>query len=63
LHCWAGRRGLGQWRIVAVAVAIAFILLTVGRRLERWLHQVLGDKDEPDQKPAAPVSSPDTPAP
>jgi putative Mg2+ transporter-C (MgtC) family protein len=55
--------GLGQWRIVAVAVAIAFILLTVGRRLERWLHQVLGDKDEPDQKPAAPVSSPDTPAP
>jgi putative Mg2+ transporter-C (MgtC) family protein len=48
--------GLGQWRIVAVALAIAFILLTVGRRLERRLHQALGGRDEP--APKAPVSVP-----
>src|SRR6202011_828537 len=28
--------GVGQWRIVAVALAIAFTLLIVGHRLARW---------------------------
>jgi putative Mg2+ transporter-C (MgtC) family protein len=55
--------GVGQWRIVAVALAIAFILLTVGRRLERWLHQALGGRDEPEPKSPASVSSADTPTP
>ena len=53
--------GLGQWRIVAIALVIAFILLTVGRRLERWLHRALGGRDEPGQKPPAPVSSAEPP--
>jgi putative Mg2+ transporter-C (MgtC) family protein len=48
--------GLGQWRIVTVALAITFILLTVGRRLERWLHRALGGRDGPE--PKSPVSDP-----
>ena len=52
--------GVGQWRIVAVALAIAFILLTVGRRLERWLHRSLGGRNEPEPKPPASVASADT---
>ena len=41
--------GIGQWRIVAVALAITFSLLIVGRRLESWLHRVLGGKEDPVQ--------------
>lgn len=38
--------GAGQWKIVLVALAFTFVLLTIGRRLERWLHRMLGGKDE-----------------
>lgn len=38
--------GAGQWKIVLAALAFAFVLLTIGRRLERWLHRMLGGKDE-----------------
>jgi putative Mg2+ transporter-C (MgtC) family protein len=38
--------GAGQWRIVAVALALAFVLLTIGRRIERHLHRMLGGKDD-----------------
>ena len=38
--------GAGQWKIVAVALALAFVLLTVGRRLERHVHRMLGGKGE-----------------
>jgi putative Mg2+ transporter-C (MgtC) family protein len=41
--------GIGQWRVVGIALAIAFALLTVGHRLERWLHRKLGGKDDPAQ--------------
>lgn len=51
--------GVGQWRIVIIAVVIALALLTVGRRLERWLHRTLGGKDEPSHKsPAPPADTP-----
>ncbi|MFZ2160246.1 MAG: MgtC/SapB family protein [Bradyrhizobium sp.] len=51
--------GVGQWRIVTIAVVIALALLTVGRRLERWLHRTLGGKDEPSHKsPAPPADAP-----
>lgn len=53
--------GIGQWRIVAIALAIAFVLLVVGRRLERWLHRTLGGKDQPGQNSPATVSSQNTP--
>ncbi len=53
--------GVGQWRIVAVALVIAFTLLVVGRRLERWLHRMLGGKDQPGQKSPATVSPEITP--
>ena len=48
--------GVGQWRIVIVGLAIVSLLLLLGRVLERWLHRMLGGKDEPAQK-----SSPDAP--
>jgi putative Mg2+ transporter-C (MgtC) family protein len=53
--------GVGQWRIVVVALVIAFALLIVGRRLEHWLHRMLGGKDEPAEKSPASVSPADSP--
>lgn len=37
--------GAGQWRIVGVAVAITFVILMVGGRLEKALHRALGGRD------------------
>jgi putative Mg2+ transporter-C (MgtC) family protein len=53
--------GVGQWRIVAIALAIAFTLLIVGRRVERWFHRTLGGSDDPAEKPPASASPVDTP--
>jgi putative Mg2+ transporter-C (MgtC) family protein len=53
--------GIGQWRIVLVALAITLGLLTVGHRLERWLHRVLGGKDDPAPKSPASIAPVDTP--
>jgi putative Mg2+ transporter-C (MgtC) family protein len=53
--------GVGQWRIVVVALVIAFTLLIVGRRLEHWLHRTLGGRDDPAQKSPASVLPADTP--
>lgn len=39
--------GVGQWKTVAVALGLAFVLLTVGRRIERHVHRMLGGRDEP----------------
>ncbi|MDB5619655.1 MgtC/SapB family protein [Tardiphaga sp.] len=52
--------GAGQWRIVAVALAITFVVLLVGGPVERRLHRVLGgkpDRDLPLPLPAADQSS------
>ena len=38
--------GLGQWRLVTVALVITFAILTVGARVERWLHIRLGGEAE-----------------
>lgn len=46
--------GLGQWRLVIVALAMTFVVLTVGGRVERWLHKRLGGKDETKSQPPAP---------
>ena len=53
--------GVGQWRIVVVALAITFGLLIVGHRLERWLHRVLGGKDDPAPKSPASIAPVDRP--
>jgi putative Mg2+ transporter-C (MgtC) family protein len=53
--------GVGQWRIVAVALVIAFVLLIVGRRLERWLHRMFGGKHERAQESTASASPGDSP--
>jgi putative Mg2+ transporter-C (MgtC) family protein len=52
--------GVGQWPVVAIALAIAFTLLIAGRRVEHWLHRTLGGSNDPEQQPAA-ASPPDTP--
>ena len=44
--------GLGQWRLVAVALVITFAVLSVGGPLERWLHKKLGGKEEALQEPS-----------
>jgi len=38
--------GAGQWKIVAVALGLAFVVLTIGRRIEHQVHRMLGGKDE-----------------
>jgi putative Mg2+ transporter-C (MgtC) family protein len=53
--------GVGRWPVVAVALAFAFTLLVVGRRVERWLHRALGGKDDPAQKSPATDSPPERP--
>jgi putative Mg2+ transporter-C (MgtC) family protein len=53
--------GVGQWRIVVVALVIAFVLLMVGRRLERWLHRLLGSKDDTAQKSGDSILPADAP--
>jgi putative Mg2+ transporter-C (MgtC) family protein len=58
--CFGIACGVGQWRIVAVALAMAFALLFVGHRLEHWLHRTLGGKDDAAENSA--VSPTDTPA-
>jgi putative Mg2+ transporter-C (MgtC) family protein len=50
--------GLGQWRVVIIALVITFAVLTVGGRMERWLHNRFGGKDETGPEPP-PASSSD----
>ena len=38
--------GAGQWRIVIVAMVIAFTVLMIGRRIETTLHRLLGGRDD-----------------
>jgi putative Mg2+ transporter-C (MgtC) family protein len=47
---------------VVTGLAIATLLLLLGRALERWLHRTLGGKDEPPQKSTS-AASQDTPSP
>lgn len=49
--------GAGHWPIALTALALAFLLLTFGRRTERWLHHALGDKDYPHNSEAVPPQS------
>jgi putative Mg2+ transporter-C (MgtC) family protein len=42
--------GAGEWRIVATAMAIALVLLTVGRRTERFLHRTLGGNEDSGER-------------
>ena len=59
--CFGIACGIGQWRIVVVALAITFALLIAGHRLERWLHRALGGRSDPEQESPASVSPADTP--
>ncbi|MGY8661085.1 MgtC/SapB family protein [Bradyrhizobium sp. UFLA05-109] len=39
--------GAGEWLIVGTALALAFLILTMGNRTENWLHRALGGEEEP----------------
>ena len=43
--------GLGQWKLVIVALAITFVVLTAGGKVEHWLHNRIAGKDEPPAVP------------
>jgi len=45
--------GAGQWRIVSVALAITFLLLIAGGRVERRLHHALGGKPDAPRPPGS----------
>jgi putative Mg2+ transporter-C (MgtC) family protein len=47
--------GAGQWRIVAVGLAITFVVLIFGGRVERHLHRALGGKADPPAPTQAPA--------
>jgi putative Mg2+ transporter-C (MgtC) family protein len=49
--------GVGQWRVILIALVIAFALLIGGRRVEHQLHRALGGNDE--HLPKSPASASD----
>ncbi|WP_065753092.1 MgtC/SapB family protein [Bradyrhizobium paxllaeri] len=49
--------GLGQWRLVTVALVITFGILTIGGRMERWLHNKLGGENEAALQPPSATPS------
>jgi putative Mg2+ transporter-C (MgtC) family protein len=51
--------GVGHWRIVIAAIAIAFTLLIVGRPIEHSLHRVFGGKNARSPDPPADDTPPD----
>ncbi|KJC59048.1 magnesium transporter [Bradyrhizobium sp. LTSPM299] len=51
--------GAGHWPIVATALVLAFLLLTFGNPIERWLHRTLGGKHDPGKVDQEPRTEPD----
>ncbi len=47
--------GAGHWRIVTLALAIAFVILIIGGPLEHTLHRLIGGKDA--SAPATPATA------
>jgi putative Mg2+ transporter-C (MgtC) family protein len=47
--------GLGDWRIVILALGITFAVLLAGGKIERWLHRSLAGKDDPGETSTGPV--------
>ena len=45
--------GLGHWRLVAVALGFAFLLLLLGGPLERTIHRLLGGRNTDGLPPAS----------
>ena len=51
--------GAGHWPIVLTALVLAFLLLTLGKRTERWLHHALGGREDQHGPEVAPGQSSD----
>jgi putative Mg2+ transporter-C (MgtC) family protein len=52
--------GVGEWPIVSIALALAFLVLTVGNRTEHWLHRALGGTVDRHGREAPPHDPPKT---
>jgi putative Mg2+ transporter-C (MgtC) family protein len=46
--CVGAACGIGQWRLIAVAVPAVFILLVLGGPFERFIHRIWPQRDESD---------------
>lgn len=55
--CFGVVCGAGEWRLLGTALALAFIVLIVGGRIERFAHRVLGGKEDDPVMQAPPVQS------
>jgi putative Mg2+ transporter-C (MgtC) family protein len=49
--------GAGQWKIVTIGLAITFIVLIVGGRIEAWLHRALGSNPAEDPAKSDPPTT------
>jgi len=49
--------GTGEWRIVAISMAIAFLLLAFGHHAEHFLHRALGGKTAGAAAPSPPLAA------
>jgi putative Mg2+ transporter-C (MgtC) family protein len=49
--------GAGQWKIVTIGLAITFIVLIVGGRIEAWLHRALGSNAPEDPAKSDPPTT------
>lgn len=46
--------GAGHWRLVTVSLALTFVVLLFGGKVERILHHALGGKGDPTSEPKEP---------
>jgi len=46
--CVGAACGIGEWRLIAVALPAVFILLVLGGPFERFVHRIWPQADEPD---------------
>jgi putative Mg2+ transporter-C (MgtC) family protein len=37
--CFGAASGIGEWRVVVVAVPVVFVVLVFGGRFEKWVHR------------------------
>lgn len=42
---------LAAWRLLAIGLFLAFVLLLLGGRSERWMHHLLGGKSDSEDNP------------
>ncbi len=49
---------LAAWRLLAIGLFLAFVLLLIGGQSERWLHHLFGGKDDDSDPPRSDAKKP-----